>query len=218
MVNFIYGFFGYISMKRILYYHPQSNFSRKIRILLAEKKLDYELKEINLRNKPPEFLKISPIGKVPVFVEENGTVIWDSTLIAEYLDETYPEPKFYPTNSQAKLECRKWEELADYLGDNIINLWILNLTNNLDPTFYRTKLETSINSLLPVFEQQLAKSNYLLGDEEWTVADIAALCSFGYYNLRLNEDWLLQYDNLKNWFNRLHQRESVSSTVPIPLN
>lgn len=203
-------------MKRILYYHPQSNFSRKIRILLVEKKLDYELKEINLRNKPAEFLTISPIGKVPVFIEEDGTIIWDSTLIAEYLEQTYPEPNFYPTHPQAKLECRKWEELADYLGDNIINLWILNLTNNLEPNYYRTKLEMSINRLLPVFEQQLAKSKYLLGDEEWTAADVAALCSFGYYSLRLNEDWLLEYDNLKNRFNRLHQRESVKSTVPIP--
>jgi glutathione S-transferase len=55
-------------MNRILYYHQQSNFSRKIRILLAEKNLDCELKEINLMNKPPEFLQLSPIAKVPVFV------------------------------------------------------------------------------------------------------------------------------------------------------
>ena len=60
-----------------------------------------------------------------MFVEEDDTVIWDSTLIAEYLDETYPEPNFYPTHPQTKLECRKWEELADNLGDNVINLWIL---------------------------------------------------------------------------------------------
>lgn len=205
-------------MKRILYYHQQSNFSRKIRILLAEKKLDYELKEIDLRNKPPEFIKISPIGRVPVFVEEDGTVIWDSTLIAEYLDETYPEPKFYPTNPQAKIECRKWEELADNLGDNIISLWILNLTNNPAPSYYRTKLETSINRLLPVFEQKLAQSKYLLGDDRWSAADVAALCSFGYYSFRLSEDWLLQYDNLRDWFKRLHDRESVRSTVPMPLN
>ncbi len=95
-------------MKRILYYHQQSNFSRKIRILLTEKNLDCELQEINLKNKPPEFLKISPIGKVPVFVEQDGTVIWDSTLIAEYLDETYPQPRFYPSNTRERLECRKW--------------------------------------------------------------------------------------------------------------
>ncbi|BAZ40717.1 glutathione S-transferase domain-containing protein [Calothrix sp. NIES-4101] len=205
-------------MNRILYYHQQSNFSRKIRIFLAEKNLDCELKEINLLNKPPEFLKISPIGKVPVFVEQDGTVIWDSTLIAEYLDQTYPQPCFYPSNLRELLECRKWEELADYLGDNIINLWVLNLTNDLAPSRYRTRLETSINRLLPIFEQQLAQSQYLLGDHTWTAADVAALCSFGYYSFRLNEDWILQYPNLGNWFKNLHDRESVKSTVPMHLN
>jgi len=101
-------------MNRILYYHQQSNFSRKIRILLAEKNLDCELKEINLANKPPEFLEISPIGQVPVFIDENGTVIWDSTLIAEYLDETYPQPSFYPSAPHTRLECRKWEQERRY--------------------------------------------------------------------------------------------------------
>ncbi|NEO89541.1 MAG: glutathione S-transferase family protein [Moorea sp. SIO3G5] len=205
-------------MNRILYYHQQSNFSRKIRILLAEKKLDCELKEVNLKNKPSEFIKISPIGKVPVFVEQDGTVIWDSTLIAEYLDETYPQHRFYPSNPRERLECRKWEELADNLGDNIINLWLLNLTNNLEVTDYRTKLETSINRLLPIFEEQLSQSPYLLGDDTWTAADVAALCSVGYYSLRLDKDWVLQYPNLGNWFNKLHERESVKSTVPMPLN
>ncbi len=205
-------------MTRILYYHQQSNFSRKIRILLAEKKIDCELKEVNLKDKPSEFIKISPIGKVPVFVEEDGTVIWDSTLIAEYLDETYPQTRFYPSHPRERLECRKWEELADHLGDNIINLWLLNLTNNLEVTDYRTKLETSINRLLPIFDQQLAQAQYLLRNDTWTAADIAALCSLGYYSLRLNEDWVLQYPNLGNWFDKLHERESVKSTVPMPLN
>ena len=201
-------------MNRTLYYHQQSNFSRKIRILLAEKNLNCELIEINLVNKPPEFIKNYPIAKVPVFVDEDGTAIWDSTLIAEYLDETYPQPNFYPSAPRQKLESRKWEELADALGDNVINLWLLNLTGDIAPNYYRTKYETLINRLLPIFEEQLRSAKYLLGGESWTAADVAALCSLGYYSLRLNEDWLLQYPHLREWFERLHERESVKSTIP----
>ncbi len=201
-------------MSRILYYHPQSNFSRKIRILLAEKKIELKLEEINLRNKPPSFLEISPIGKVPVFVDEDGTTIWDSTLIAEYIDEQYPEPRFYPTDMRQRLDCRKWEEVADTLGDQIISLWIFNLTNKGEKAPYQFILEQSIHRFFPVFEQQIAQSEYLLGGETWSMADISALCSFGYYNLRFNEDWKLDYPHLKTWFDRLHQRESVYSTIP----
>lgn len=201
-------------MSRTLYYHPESNFSRKIRIFLAEKNLDYELKEVNLVNKPPEFLNMSPIGQVPVFVDQDGTTIWDSTLIAEYLDETYPQPEFYPCNRRQRFECRKWEELADTLGDNIIRLWILNLTGDLASTYYRQKYETLINRLLPIFDMQLRSAKYLLGGETWTAADVAALCSLGYYSLRLNEDWLVEYPHLREWFKKLHERESVKSTMP----
>lgn len=205
-------------MNRTLYYHQQSNFSRKIRILLAEKNLDCEFKEINLANKPPEFLEISPIGQVPVFVDEDGTVIWDSTLIAEYLDETYPQPSFYPSAPHTRLECRKWEQLADTLGDNVIRLWILNFTNDLASISSRTKLERLINRLLPIFDGQLRQSEYLLGGETWTAADVAALCSLGYYSFRLNEDWQIQYPYLRDWFNKLHERESVKSTIPKKLD
>ncbi|MEH1807889.1 glutathione S-transferase family protein [Nostoc sp.] len=201
-------------MNRTLYYHQQSNFSRKIRILLIEKNLDCELKEINLANKPPEFLEISPIGQVPVFVDEDGTVIWDSTLIAEYLDETYPQPSFYPSAPHIRLECRKWEQLADTLGDNIIGLWVLDFMGDLAPAYYRKKYETLINRLLPIFDSQLGSTQYLLEGETWTAADVAALCSLGYYSFRLNEDWLLQYPYLRDWFNRLQERESVKSTIP----
>ncbi|WP_229415235.1 MULTISPECIES: glutathione S-transferase C-terminal domain-containing protein [Moorena] len=92
------------------------------------------------------------------------------------------------------------------------------MTNNLAPTPYRAKIETSINRLLPIFEEQLAQSQYLLSNDTWTAADVAALCSLGYYSLRLNEDWVLQYPNIGNWFDKLHERESVKSTVPMPLN
>ena len=201
-------------MTRILYYHQQSNFSRKIRILLAEKQVDYQLEEINLKEKPTCFLEISPLAKVPVFVDEDGTTIWDSSLIAEYIDEQYPKPHFYPLQPQARLECCKWEEVADTLGDHIINFWVLGMTNKNEPTFYQLYLKDTIERLCSVFEQRLAATEYVLGGKTWTIADISALCSMGYYSLRIDKCWESQYPHLKNWFYKLHQRDSVRLTIP----
>ncbi len=72
----------------------------------------------------------------------------------------------------------------------------------------------SINDLFPVFEKQLAQTEYLLGGKIWSIADISGLCSVGYYNLRFNENWKLDYPHLKTWFDKLHKRKSVYSTIP----
>ncbi|MEH2227225.1 glutathione S-transferase family protein [Nostoc sp.] len=110
-------------MARTLYYTQRSPYARKVRIVLAEKQLPCELQQTDINNKPPEFLSLSPIGKVPVLVDENDLVFWDSTLIVEYLDETYPEPSFYPGSRIERLCCRQGEELADSLIDNVVGLW-----------------------------------------------------------------------------------------------
>ena len=201
-------------MARVLYYAQRSPYARKIRILLAEKNLPCELIATDIVNKSPEFVQISPIGKVPVLVDEDGTTIWDSSLIAEYLDETYPEPSFYPSDRKQRLECRKLEDIADTLADNAVALWYQKLKgDNADPKDI-AKYQAAINRLLPVLDEQLTTSAYLLG-KNWTLADIAAVSALGYYTLRLGDDWQHQYLRLGQWFKKLHEKESVKSTVPV---
>ncbi|MFN6463941.1 MAG: glutathione S-transferase family protein [Nostoc sp. DedVER02] len=67
-------------MARILYYAQRLPYARKVRIVLAQKQLPYEPKETDINNKSREFLSLSPIGKVPVLVDENDLVFWDSTI------------------------------------------------------------------------------------------------------------------------------------------
>ncbi|OCR02509.1 glutathione S-transferase [Oscillatoriales cyanobacterium USR001] len=201
-------------MTRVLYYAQRSPYARKVTILLAEKNLPVELKVTDLANKSPEFISISPIGKVPVLIDEDGTTLWDSTIILEYLDETYPEPSFYPQEKKARLQCRLWEELADSLADNTISLWYQNLKGELADSGLQTKYQAALDRLFPVLEKQLVSSAYLLG-ETWTAADISAVSALGYYTLRFGEDWQQKYVKLGQLFNRLHERESVKSTVPI---
>lgn len=200
-------------MSRVLYYAQRSPYARKVRILLAEKNLPCEMKETDIINKSPEFLQVSPIGKVPVLVDEDGTTLWDSTLIVEYLDETYPEPSFYASDRKERLECRKWEDLADTLADNAVGLWYQKRKGDKADASDKAKYQAAIDRLFPILDKQLSASPYLLG-ENWTAADVAAVSALGYYSLRFGSDWQQQYLRLGQLFKQLHERESVKSSIP----
>ena len=200
-------------MVRILYYTQRSPYARKVRIILAEKQLPCELKETDINNKSKEFLSLSPIGKVPVLVDENGLVFWDSTLIVEYLDETYPQPGFYPGDRIERLCCRQGEELADNLIDNVVGLWYETRKGNQADVGTQAKYQSSINRVLGVFEQKLTVSAYLF-NETPSAVDVAAISGLGYYSLRFGNNWQQEYPKLSQWFEVLHQRQSVYSTMP----
>lgn len=200
-------------MARILYYAQRSPYARKVRIVLAEKQLPYEPKETDINNKSREFLNLSPIGKVPVLVDENDLVFWDSTLIVEYLDETYPQPGFYPSNRIELLYCRQGEELADSLIDNLVGLWYETRKGNQVDFNTQAKYQSSINRILGVFEQKLTNSAYLF-NETVSAVDVAAISGVGYYSLRFGHNWQQEYPKLSQWFELLHQRKSIDSTMP----
>ncbi|MEH2213183.1 glutathione S-transferase family protein [Nostoc sp.] len=200
-------------MARTLYYTQRSPYARKVRIVLAQKQLPCELKQTDINNKPPEFLSLSPIGKVPVLVDENDLVFWDSTLIVEYLDETYPQASFYPGSRIERLCCCQGEELADSLIDNVVGLWYETRKGNQADFGTQAKYQSSINRLLGVFEQKLTKSAYLL-NETLSAVDVAAISGLGYYSLRFGNNWQQEYPKLRQWFELLHQRKSVDSTMP----
>ena len=186
-------------MTRTLYYTQRSPYARKVRIVLAQKQLVCELKETDIKNKSEEFLRLSPIGKVPVLVDENGLIFWDSTLIVEYLDETYPEPSFYPQ--------------ADSLTDNAVGLWLETQRGNNASANKKADYQSTITRLLGSFEQQLSKSTYLLGDK-LSAIDVAAVSGLGYYSLRFGSDWQQHYSSLSQWFEQLHNYSSIASTIP----
>lgn len=92
---------------RILYHYPLCPFSRKIRFLLAEKRLDIALEESSFWKKTPEFIKLNPLGQVPILSDLQDQVICDSAVIAEYLEEMYPERSFLGTLVSERTEVRR---------------------------------------------------------------------------------------------------------------
>jgi glutathione S-transferase len=92
---------------RTLYHHPLCPFSRLVRVVLAEKKLDFDAQIEKFWERRPDFVALSPSGEVPVLVEEGGTALTDAVAIAEYLDEVHREPPLLPSDPLARAEVRR---------------------------------------------------------------------------------------------------------------
>src|SRR5687767_15045392 len=81
-------------------------------MVLHEKGIDFDLHEVDLSNKSEEFLSVSPYGKVPV-LRVNGTSLYESNIVNEYLDEVYDSPKLMPENPEERASVRSWMAFAD---------------------------------------------------------------------------------------------------------
>ncbi|TAN64195.1 MAG: glutathione S-transferase family protein, partial [Magnetospirillum sp.] len=92
---------------RTLYHHPLCPFSRLVRVVMAEKKLDFEPQIEKFWERRADFVALNPAGEVPVLVEEGGTALCDSLAIAEYLDEVHREPPLLPSDPLARAEIRR---------------------------------------------------------------------------------------------------------------
>jgi len=98
-----------------LYDSAECPFCQKTRIVLAEKDLSFETIPVDLKageQKRPEFLKLNPFGKVPVLIDDE-VIVYDSTIINEYLEDEYPHPQLMPQDSAARARVRTLEDYAD---------------------------------------------------------------------------------------------------------
>src|SRR5215472_17790104 len=98
-----------------LYTYPASSNSRKVRVVLLEKGLEFERVTIDLskrEQKNPEYLKIHPFGTVPA-LDDEGFIVYDSTIINEYLEDEYPYPALMPEGSEGRARARMMEEFRD---------------------------------------------------------------------------------------------------------
>lgn len=189
-------------MQRHLYLTFRSPYARKIQILLAEKGLEVQTISVDLQNKSKEFQALGPIAKVPVLVD-GDVIVSDSTVIAEYLEDRYPEPAMYGQKWQGRLRSRHWEELGDSLGDAAIAVFmgreaigIAKAQGQLDRIL--ATLETDIDQIPTAFE----------------VAHASLISGLGYVSFRLGDAWKEQYPHLSAWVKSQESRPSVAATVP----
>jgi glutathione S-transferase len=194
-----------------------SPYVRKVRIVMAEKKLDYqlELEDVWANDK---ILKSNPLGKVPCLVLSGGEAVFDSRVIVEYLDTRSPVSRLIPESSRERTEVRTWEALADGLIDAAI-------LARLEQTWHgRTPEQRS-----PAWvDRQMGKIDACVGaistglaDKPWcsgihlSLADIAVGCALGYLDFRFPAvKWREPHANLARLADKLFARQSFIDTLP----
>lgn len=195
-----------------LYDHVDCPFSQKVRIALAEKDLEFERVHVDLHKgeqKTPEFLKLNPYGKVPVLVDED-IVIYDSTIINEYLDEEYPNPPLMPDDSASRARVRLLEDFCDnsFVPPSVIILSELHKPETERDEEKIRRCAAEMSRVLARVEPYLEGKEFL--GEGFSLADVAfAPRAMILPQLGIELDTRLQ--NTAAWIGRLHQRSSVRS-------
>jgi len=193
-----------------------SPYVRKVRIVMAEKKLDYQLVLEDVWSETTMIRDYNPLGKVPCLVMEDGEAVFDSRVICEYLDTLTPVGKLIPPSGRERAEVRCWEALADGIADAGI---LLRLEERLRDPEQRSDKWVARQKLKIV--DGLAAIASGLGEKPWcasnhlTLADIAVGCVLGWLSFRLPEiDWRETHPNLGKHYDKLMQRQSFLDTVP----
>jgi glutathione S-transferase len=159
-----------------LYDYPDCPFCQKVRVVLAEKDLEYEKVFVDLRKqeqKSPDFLRLNPYGKVPVLMDEEE-VMYESTVINEYLEDEYPIPRLMPEDSGGRARVRLLEDYCDnsFIPSTTTLLAQLRKTEGeRDPQRVEQARE-DLRRGLYFLSDRLGGQEYLVG-KEFTLADAA---------------------------------------------
>ena len=192
-----------------------SPYARKVRIALAEKKIEYDLIEESPWVAQTTVSTYNPLGKVPVFVLDDGTTLFDSRVIVEYLDTVSPVSRLIPEPNRQRIVVKRWEALADGICDAAAAI----VLENKRPARQQSKdwLERQRRKVdlgLKEFASELGDKTWCNG-EAYSLADIATGCALGYLDLRHAAiDWRAAYPNLVKLAEKLAKRPSFAETAP----
>ena len=195
-----------------------SPYVRKVRVVMAEKKLEYTLIEEDVWSEGTSISSSNPLGKVPCLIMEGGEALFDSRVIVEYLDTLSPVGKLIPVVGRERAEIKTWEALADGLMDAAI-------LARLEATWAgRTKAQRSqawidrqikkVNDAVKAMSQGLGDKSYCAGIH-LSLADVAVGCALGYLDFRFPDlSWRNEYPNLVKLHDKLMLRASFAESAP----
>ena len=201
-----------------IYHLWLSPFCRKVRIVLHEKKIDFDLKVENVWERRKEFLALNPAGEVPVLVEPGGTALSGSNVICEFLDEIHPEPPLVGRHPLERAEVRRlvhWfdSKFNEEVTENLVGEKVMKRFLGLgapDSKAIRAG-HNNINTHLSYISYLIERRKWLAGNE-FTLADIAAAAHLSTIDYLGDVPWT-DYHPAKDWYARIKSRPSFRALL-----
>ena len=197
---------------------PASPYARKVRVVMAEKKLDYQYVIEDVWAPDSTITESNPLGKVPCLVMEGGEAVFDSRVIVEYLDTLSPVGKLIPAQGRERAEVKTWEALADGLMDAALlarmEVIFKGRTEAQRSQAWIDRQISKINAVLKAMSTGLADKAFCSG-VHFSLSDVAVGCALGYLDYRFPQiAWRESYPNLVKLQDKLSLRPSFVDTAP----
>ncbi|MEP6605802.1 MAG: glutathione S-transferase [Nitrosospira sp.] len=192
-----------------------SPYVRKARIVLAEKRIGYDFDVDIPWNADSQVSNHNPLGKIPVLIMDDGTTLFDSRVIVEYLDSVNPVSRLIPEPNRRRIMVKRWEALADGICDAAAAIFLERKRHAVEQSpewILRQQKKVALG---------LEAATKELGDKKWcdgnvyTLADIALGCTLSYLSFRFPEiEWRSTSPNLAELSDRLEKRTPFMETAP----
>lgn len=195
-----------------------SPYVRKVRVVMSEKKLDYQFILDDVWSSDTKIGQTNPLGKVPCLLTESGEAFHDSRVIVEYLDTLSPVGKLIPPAGRERAEVKTWEALADGLLDAAVlarleATWAGRTAEQRSPAWIDRQME-KIHRALKAMSQGLGDKPFCSGIH-LSLSDVAVGCALGYLDFRFAHiDWRGAHPNLAKLADKLNQRPSFVDSQP----
>jgi len=196
-----------------------SPYVRKVRVVLAEKRLDYQFIQEDVWADDTTIGQSNPLGKVPCLVIEGSEAMFDSRVIVEYLDTLSPVGKLIPSSGRERAEVKTWEALADGVMDAGV-LWRLEAVWPKRSEAERSQAwmerqRDKVMAGIAAMAKGLGEKPYCSGIY-FSLSDIAAGCALGWIDFRFPQiGWRELHPNLDRLYDKLMHRASFADTRPV---
>ena len=200
-----------------LFHVPLSPFCRKVRLSLAEKRIEVELVEERYWDPQPDFLRRNPAGKVPV-LKMNGRTMAESTAICEYLDEIQPDPPLMPKGADARYEVRRLVSWFDDKFHHEVTSKLLYERVNKKVMGQGYPESKNVKAGAQKIKYHLDYMGWLLDQRRWlagdalTLADFAAAAHLSSLDYISDVDWN-RNTNVRDWYSKIKSRPAFRSIL-----